>query len=553
MKKTQLLLSLSALALLAGCGDAPNASSSVAPKSDDSSSVSASNSGSEASSTSISSDQSSSSASASNSEATPTGSWTETEQNLMKELFGGNVLPYLNMVGQYQVEQDSGDVYITGKTSMSIGEISVLFNTADFEVNVTAGDDKSSVEGRLVMEDYSYLYVYIELSGDGAFSLFASYYQSVDAWPSQIIAQASALTGVTSIPELPADAYICYAYNVEGDSYAFYIECYGDGINEGTEATYANILTGAGFVLNELYHELLGVNLYEHSDGTCIEFGYNDPGFYINAYYEEPQQSEEFETFPSEAVASFVEDVLGLDPYSIPAYTADSYYFDTNEESGECCVFSYYDTLEDAMAIESAYTDALTDLGWAIDDSQYDEDGLYATHDGSDIELLYFAWTDDDGPYFCIYVFEKEEEGPVVTEESFDDAIPGATSVISFANENMLLIKNASSSLWNNGAFSFVVNKGTSTMAVGNGTFFSDPLRTYQNQQIEIHSEVAFSQIVFDATAKSEGSLPQFSAPSAGSFDGLTLTFDAPVTSVSFSVTSNQARFYSASVTFAAE
>ena len=554
MKKSQLLLTLSGLALLAGCNGINPPAGSSAPQSGDSSSVPGSSTGEshyDGDDSSVPSDTSSSSA-ASSSSSQAAGSWTASDEALMKQHLNNNVLPYFS-VGTYTIEydQDYDAIFIEGTTTLAITDLSVIFNTAGYDTEVDAGDPSTNknatLDGGIMFEDYSALSVSIELDAAGNFSLGAGYREALPSWPSAQITAYSSVTGIASIPEFEADAYMINITADQTGAYTITILCLGDDIDETSETTYAATLVAAGYEADPIYASY-GMNLYANADGYNIIFMYSDGVFMIMAYYQEPEVEDGYTTFPSGMLASFVKDVLDVDNFSIPSYTADTYYFEAYETEGECEIYSYYETQAEANAVEDAYVTALQNAGWTIDDTYYDEDGYYAYRAAGDIMLCFFAWYDETGPYFVIYV---SADSNAAAEESFDDAVPGQTSAISFSDESSLIAKDGNESIWNNGAFSFVVRKGTASQTVGNGTFFSNPLRTYAGQEIEIRSEVPFTQIVFEATGKTASDVPAFSAPNAGSFDGLTLSFDTPVTSVTFSVTSNQARFSTATITFA--
>ncbi|MBO5528166.1 MAG: hypothetical protein J6A47_02460 [Bacilli bacterium] len=563
--KNKVLLGLSALALLASCGGPSSAtglstSQDTNPSSSLSSDASAtskeqepsSDATAESSSTGTAESSSDSEESSVSSDTTPAieDNWDDEDLLTMEELLNGHDIPYIGADEGYTLTADDLEIFISGTTDYAAEDLIALFTDLGYTVDYDEGEEGAYplLDAWLYDEDYSYVYVSIEFLGENMFGLYATYAQAVATWPSDQITAYADATGVSEIPEFEAEAYVFYTNESDG-VLADVIECYGEDVDADSEDTYALTLEGAGYVQDEIY-ALFGINYFQNETGNTIAFYFDGLSLVIQAWYEEVEQTPTYDEFPAEDIQALLEEVLGDSAPVVPTYDGDEYYLYIDEEEGE--VYSFYETLDDALNTESDYYDTLSEEGWLIDESVYDEDGYYAYKDG--VALNFFAWEDEDGPYFYIYFyFDDAPEIPEAKEETFDDAVPGQSSVITFADEEYLIQKGTQTSIWNNGAFSFVVNKGTATLDVGNGSYYSNPLRTYAGQEIVIRSEVAFDSVTFVATGKAEDSVPAFSAPSAGAWDGLTLNFDSPVTSVSFSVASGQARFSDVTVTFFGE
>lgn len=84
---------------------------------------------------------------------------------------------------------------------------------------------------------------------------------------------------------------------------------------------------------------------------------------------------------------------------------------------------------------------------------------------------------------------------------SSDSANPPATSAsISFASESQIVgEKNGEMTVWksSNEVLTFALEKNTSPQDVGNGSFFSGPLRTYSGQKITITATAPFTYVTF--------------------------------------------------------
>ena len=578
--KNKVLLGLSALALLASCGGPSSASglstsqdtnpssslstdaSATSKEQESSSDVSSPTGESSASqegpsdseeySTGTAESSSDSEESSVSSDTTPAieGNWDDEDLLTMEELLNGHDIPYIGADEGYTLTAEDLEIFISGTTDYAAEDLIALFTDLGYAVNYNEGEegDYPLLDAWLYDEDYSYVYVSIQFLGENMFGLYAAYVQAVATWPSDQITANAEATGVTEIPEFEAEAYVFYTNESDG-VLADVIECYGADVDADSEDTYALALETAGYVQDDIY-ALFGINCFQNEAGNTVVFYFDGLSLVIQAWHEEVEQTPTYDEFPAEDIQALLEEVLGDSAPVIPTYDGDEYYLYIDEEEGE--VYSFYETLDDALDIESDYYDTLSEEGWLIDESVYDEDGYYAYKDG--VALNFFAWEDEDGPYFYIYFyFDDAPEIPEEVEETFDDAVPGQSSVITFADEEYLIQKGTQTSIWNNGAFSFVVNKGTASQDVGNGSYYSNPLRTYVGQEIIIRSEVAFDSVTFTATGKAAESTPDFSAPSAGAWDGLTLTFEEPVTSVTFSVASGQARFSDVTVAFFGE
>ncbi len=253
----------------------------------------------------------------------------------------------------------------------------------------------------------------------------------------------------------------------------------------------------AGYVL---YVDADDSGAYAEVYGDYYDDSYND--HYFDAYIDEGvfcidfSFYESYTSFPNEYIASNAE-LTGVP--AIPEFADADFYLpyltsDYLSLSYNIVVECYGDNV-DAKAVDS-YSATLTGLGWNVDSSYFSEYGeVYADKDGVNLSYYY----DEDNENFTIYAYYYEEEGGDDQEDWTDTEIVDGTLTFDFSDESQLYMVDDESAMWAGSDVAFIIDQGTSQTTVGNdGQFFSNPLRLYSGQSIEIDAgELTIASVDF--------------------------------------------------------
>ena len=479
--------------------------------------------------------------------------WDEELSLKMANALNGYVLPFIELT---EVDTQDSEVeeyfFIVGA---STPEAIAAYPDALLSDGFTLSEDSQyGNDYILVQADYSYWYVSLEAQ-DQYISISASYYRSLPTWPSEQILADEERTGISSLPEFAgAEAYIyCCYINSYTEAFEISVECYGKDVTEDSVTAYKATLTEEGYELDE-FLAAFGYDIYV-KDNVSVTADWYNGGLYIAASYtEESSEGETIpsETFPAEALAAFCEE--NAITAEIPSFAAKGGYEYISGYDEEGYIFfavnGSFDTLEEAQAVETSYTAALREAGYTIDDTEYETYGIVAYSADGSAQLQY--WADGgESPTFSLYVYTGEEEIPM-GEETFDDAVPGETSVISFEDESFMVALSEELCVWNNGAFSFSVDQHQSSIIVGNEGGFFAPVRCYASQEISIYSEIDIEKIEFEFDGSKYGaSALGASDLGAAKLEGNTLTLGVPGKKIDI-VLAKQIRIKTITVTFAA-
>ncbi|MBR0294925.1 MAG: hypothetical protein IJQ67_03340 [Bacilli bacterium] len=373
-------------------------------------------------------------------------------------------------------------------------------------------------------------------------------------FPSDVVAEFIDFYGLSY--EVPAiESGNPWTYEAGEDTTYGYAIMFLDTIDEGEigvdslEDQYLTVLGNLGIEVIDEYYDYFGYMVTDEDTGDTFYFYTNEGYFTIElygpAYYEGEKVSE---VFPVNALKNYLT-LSGLET-DVPSITSEyEWKYGTYEDEEDGSTYFQVGTKDYGTpgvdAIEDAYSKVLTADGWTIDDSSYDEDGYYALK--GDVELLYFSY--DEEFWLTVYAYtgdvlpEPSELNPYCMDLSTEDNITGG--------------KNANVTIWSTGLFNMTVAKGSSNIAVGNGTFFSDPLRLYDKQVVSFSwSEGAPVAIVIEAVEDGKAKVQNLldSAIVGASIDHedefVTLTLNDDAEEVAITI-SGQVRF--ASVTFVVE
>ncbi len=336
------------------------------------------------------------------------------------------------------------------------------------------------------------------------------------------------------------------------------------------EDSYKAALEAASYIIDDSLYEYLGYYADDAEETIEIQFFADQeedgtPYFCVILYSLDdiPEEESTFDEsieyvteFPTEELAAFCEEngiAVTIPPFEAETYGASSGLDDMGYLVYE--VYGNYATLAEAQRVETAYRSTLTTAGFTVD---YDDEVGYgiATDEGETVEIYFWADEDEESPYFCIDVYPMNGGGTVWGEETFDQAVPGESSTISFEDESMMVALSTDQGIWNNGAFSFGIDQHESQQTVGNTEanpdgFFSPAVRCYAGQCLSIYSEIAIASISFEFEADKYRAALGEAEFNDGEYNAGVLTLPANTIATAI-VLAKQVRLTSITVTFAA-
>ncbi|MCR5348005.1 MAG: hypothetical protein K6E59_00115 [Bacilli bacterium] len=482
----------------------------------------------------------------------PTGSWTEDEENLMKANLNGHVLPYVELEDREINGSLANYISIAGTSlDLTVAEIAEVYEKAGYEVETDDTDNPFSFAATLHDPGYSYLYVF-GMGHEGQFEIEANYMFGSEEWPLDQLIEFSEYTGVPgdAIPVYGADGYVAYVTSdIFGITNYSAIECYGAEVNEESTNVYTRILIVDGWTIDDTYYEEYGEMDATKGDYSLTYYFLNDCFYiYASAEVEEHGESE----FPMEDLTAWLADVGAAEGITVPTYEAEEYFssVDTDPDGDYGIYFEVWSPIADENAGEELLTKYIADAktaGWTLAKEGDGEAILLSSDEAFEIDVWYDYDENDEEEYFALDILPYENP---FHEPSYEGAIPGATSTLSFEDATEMVSLSEDLGWWNNHTFDFKVAKGQSKFPVGGDGqgFLANPLRTYVGQEITISSPIPMDTITFDWAAKKGSPVP--SDPSVGSFEGNVLTLPEGTTEVTFSVAAGQIRFNSVVVEF---
>lgn len=225
-----------------------------------------------------------------------------------------------------------------------------------------------------------------------------------------------------------------WTYEIKDDGGKYFEASVADSGTVGTnsiEDTYKALLENTvGWKVDDTEYDEYG---YLANDGVVEVQFYTEEGkfnFWAYEFIGSGSDLIESDEFPdSELQAFLTEQKLSTVVPSPDSQEKWQYNIGEDETLGVC----FYATTTDSgtvgtNSIEDTYTASLTSQGWAIDKSNYDEDGIYATK--GDVEVLYFTFYGS----FELYVHAYSGSDTPVTPDT-PDTEGGIWTLVSNASE----------------------------------------------------------------------------------------------------------------------
>ena len=360
------------------------------------------------------------------------------------------------------------------------------------------------------------------------------------------------ITGVLGV-EIPTFGISEYEFDSSVEEE--YFEAYGLA-GETDISKISSALSQLGFA-TVLYEEGNGLEGSKYAEDysyayIAIEFDDSEGETTVDIYGAYFHSTPEW---PAEEIAAAAE-LTGLTD-GIPAFEGATAYV---HYVGSYWGLIYYSTIECygvSREESETYVDTLTAAGYVYD-------AEYESYVLGGIEI-YFEYSEGVF-YITAYNLGEEEEESTPGEDWGDIWVAPETGsgVFNFEDETQITKKDAEQSIWTAEGVTFTVDKGESTVSVGNPTpeksFYSNPLRLYTNQVVTVSSEKAFTTLEFyvvEDTKSTVFNLTDLLEPEDGLWDidwekeCVTLSFEEAVTTTSFTLTEGQVRLFYIVTTFA--
>lgn len=322
----------------------------------------------------------------------------------------------------------------------------------------------------------------VEEKGEGGDENPLDEYSQASAWPKEQIASYLSTFEVSSLPDIAYERDLYYVSYEFLDMYIFEIV-----VPQNESTSLSDIESLATQFASAGYEVSIENGVFSSPDGTITlnllyyeaSDGYPDALFiYIIAYPFDDSSIYDIleiaEGWPVEEIADFFSDYNNdtIVP-SLPIEGETRYYYITDSEDydpymmivlpGEDYTLTYKSILENA--------DYLVE-----EDEEYA--GYYYAYDANDMVMVEFVYEEAGNGYPAatfVYLTPTDViEVPVGVD---------GVATFDFSNENALIVKNGLQSVWNVSPVSMVVDQYTSTVAVGNTSYFSNPLRLYNGQK----------------------------------------------------------------------
>ena len=360
------------------------------------------------------------------------------------------------------------------------------------------------------------------------------------------------ITGVLGV-EIPT--FGISEYEFAGSIEEEYFEAYG--LAGETDIRNINfMLSQLGFATN-LYEEGNGLEGSKYTEDysyayIAIEFDDSEGETTVDIYGAYFHSTPEW---PAEEIAAYAE-YTGLYD-GIPAFEGATAYVHYVSSYWGILYYSVVECYGVSREESETYADTLTAAGYVYD-AEYESYVLGGYE-------VYFEYS--EGVLYITAYNLGEEESESTPGEDWGKgwvAPEAGSGVFNFADEAQITKKDAEQSIWTAEGVTFTVDKGESTVGVGNPTpeksFYSNPLRLYTDQVVTISSAKPFTTLEFYAVEEGKASifnLTDLDEPEDGLWDvdwekeTVTLSFDEAVTSTSFTLSYGQVRLFYIVTTFA--
>ena len=279
---------------------------------------------------------------------------------------------------------------------------------------------------------------------------------------------------------------------------------------------------------------------YVHTTGAVdIQFFTDEGLFYLFVYpnvsMDDPDTPSSYGGFPYEELNEYVEGTGA----TIPGIDSDAewLYMVGYDEYGP---YGYAETEDEEGIVEVLYAAAVEATGeWiSLNDESItvEEYGYIYDHVEANVEIQFFSF----GGTFYLYVFV------------FEDEEPADYSCFDFSTTAQMIQEDGNESAWVFEDVTMTVSKGSSATSVGNGTFFSDPLRLYLGQVVTFtwENDAPTSFVATVNTTSSKSTVAAGSDTSTGfsitggtakaSGNQITYTVNSGSNSLSFTIGSKQ-------------
>lgn len=368
-------------------------------------------------------------------------------------------------------------------------------------------------------------------------------YTKVANWPTTAVSEYLLTSEITTaVPAYTATKDFYYANYEDEYGPALCVICYSDSNAEAL--AHIDILDKAGWTTDATTYADYDFFLAQDPDATVlIQIQFSEGATY---WFIAPAGGsyESSTVWPSDIIGSFLTG-NGVTDVTIPSYADASEFFYAEAEDEEYGHYLevYIESADNAATI--AYADILTKAGWTV--TEVETDLYFETTDAGKQVLVEVMFLEDYQQTVWYFTLLDKVEVPVAED---------GVATFDFSVETALITKDPTQSVWTISPISMTVDKGTSTVNVGNASYFSNPLRIYASQVVTFSATAGYSisSIVIDVSDAKYLAPLTASTIEGGTISGsetqATITVSEGATSVTITA-SAQFRFAKAVVNFA--
>ena len=409
------------------------------------------------------------------------GELTAWPADLIASYFNGAVVPAVNGIEQYYVDDSNMEEYgLTISFESNDENLEASYKQTLLDANFTIEYDEEW-NGDLAVDADNKVVVGYYLADDGYFyiQIFDNSSDSgevLTSWPSDNI---KAIFNV-DVPSFSATTYSVLDYSLLGAGYFIYC----NDVDSNAEEEYKAILEENQYTVTYSKEDGYSavdkdklVDVYFALDGTSLII-------IINSHVE-------LVAWPADLIASYFNGAV------VPAVNGvEKYFVDDSEMETYGLVISVE---SDDETIVDTYKQTLIDNEFIVNYDNSQEWYVAVDKDKLVDVAFYFGINE-----FTIQIFAHEEI---------------AENVLDFSSETLITDSNSDKAVWENGNYKMIVTKATSASNVGNGTYLSNPLRLYVGQHVELSwGEESVSTIEINlASANNKSSLSTISSLTGGS------------------------------------
>lgn len=321
--------------------------------------------------------------------------WPDDLKQLMTSTFNMQI-PFVALASDFEYSLSGEVLYIYDESDTDF--LSDGFGESLLSAGFTKSNINSDYETyTLVLNESAYIsvefaysepYEFLGFTMPGSNEVYVTLNHVTNTWPTEVVRSVYDKSATVVVPEFAVTGnYEYYLANggmvISGDVDADITDDYVTKLNAN------NFMTDEDFFGNQFYAD------WEENVNVAVE--YSSPKFMVQVVAAEKSYDELVTSFPTDKI----KDLLGEDATEVPSIDIKigdniKYTFvDADEEFGTSAYIelTYKDDTSDiSKSIMTSYLEVLKAAGWTIDDTYYDEYGVYdAVSANEDVALEFYS------------------------------------------------------------------------------------------------------------------------------------------------------------------